>query len=60
MAGRALHAVAIEADQLLQQLCTEEGVAAFFLVGDDLQQDIPGDVLAGAFVDHDELHFVDH
>ncbi len=46
-AHEALHGIAIEADHLRQQLRGEHGLATVFMLGDDLQQDRSGQILAG-------------
>ncbi len=48
-------AAAVEADQLPEEADRQNGLAAAFLVHDDLGEDVVGDVLARAGVDDFEL-----
>src|SRR5687768_17730254 len=55
-AHETLQRVAIEADDLAQQLRREHRLAVLLVLGDDLQQHLPGQVVAGLGVADLELH----
>ena len=50
-----LHLAAVHSDQLAKEADRKQGLAAAFLVHDDLGEDVVGDVLAGLGVDDFEL-----
>ncbi|KAG1246278.1 hypothetical protein G6F65_020770 [Rhizopus arrhizus] len=55
IAHEALQGIAVEADQLAQQLGGQHRLAVLFLVGDDLQQDRSSEVVAALGVADFEL-----
>src|SRR3546814_16589808 len=54
-----LHRIAVVADDEFEQVVGEDRIAAFFLIGDHLQQDAAGDVVMRALVLDTELHILD-
>jgi hypothetical protein len=59
-AQEALQRIAVAADQRLEQRGREDRPPELLLVGDDLQQDQPCDVLVGLVLDHLHAHAGDH
>src|SRR5690606_8190103 len=55
----ALQRVAVEADDLAEQLGGEHRLAVLFVLGDDLQQHLAGQVLARSRITHLELLAID-
>src|SRR5690606_39767063 len=54
-----LQRIAVEADDLAEQLRGQHRLAVLFLLGDDLQQHLAGEVVAGLGVAHLEVLAVD-
>lgn len=55
-----LHGVVVVTDDLFQHLCAKDWVAAIFFIGDDLQQDAAGNVVACVFIDDLESVTLEH
>src|SRR3546814_2325851 len=50
----------VRSDDEFEQVVGEDRIAAFFLIGDHLQQDAAGDVVMRALVLDTELHILPH
>ncbi len=57
---QVLHAVAVEADQLAQELDRQQVLAAAFLFENDLGQYRAGDVVTALGIEHDEVDALAH